>query len=675
MAVDAAVAEPTVPGARSRTRDEGEFGRQLWPVGRVIRRAILQCPAETPVSQAARLMADEGCSSIIVTEAGIAAGIWTERDALALDFTDADALARPIAEVMSAPIRTLREDVTIEDAMPRFRESGLRHFLVVDALGVPVGVLSRTDMVRNSGLHGYLTLRTVSSVTGRRPLEIAASASVAAAARALRQTEAEAALVVEADGTAFGIVTERDILRLVARRDVSRPVRAVASSPVVSVPAGAPLLTAQELMETLHIRHLGVEDEAGTIVAILSFTDILHGIESDYLQHLQAALSRQLAILQAGERRQETILNLTQEGYAEVDQQGRITSCNAAFSALLAMPQADLIGRPLSSLAHGDAAQRLEDGFRAAIAAGETPHRAFETDLLRQNGTSVPVRIAATVLRDETEAVTGAFAFFSDLTQLRQGELRQRELLAQLSQSNAELEAFAYIISHDLQEPLRMIASYLQLVDRRTAGALDGETREFIGYAVDGAKRMQSMITDLLDYSRIDRKGRPFEPCDTGQAADSAIRRLDPAMADIGGRVSRGPLPVIDGDFPQLVRLFQHLIDNALKYSDPARAPRIHISADRDPEQPECWRFAVQDNGIGIEPQFNDRIFLMFQRLHARGAYSGNGIGLAICKRIVERHKGRIWVDSRPGSGSTFLFTLPAAADTAPAGPATETTA
>ncbi|GAA0586383.1 CBS domain-containing protein [Caenispirillum bisanense] len=675
MAVDAAVAEPTVPGARSRAREEGEFGRQLWPVGRIIRRAILQCPADTPVAQAARLMAEQGCSSIIVTEAGAAAGIWTERDALALDFSDADALARPIAEVMSTPIRTLREDVTIEEAMPRFRESGLRHFLVVDAYNKPVGVLSRTDMVRNSGLHGYLTLRTVASVTGRRPLEIAADASVAAAARALRHTEAEAALVVEADGTAFGIVTERDILRLVARRDIGRPVRAVASSPVVAVPAGAPLLTAQELMETLHIRHLGVEDGDGRIAAILSFTDILHGIESDYLQHLQAALSRQLAILQAGERRQETILNLTQEGYAEVDHDGRITTCNAAFAALLGMSQEELTGRALRSLAHGDAATRLDEGFRAAIAAGDTPHAAFETDLLRQNGTSVPVRVAATVLHDEDEAVIGAFAFFSDLTQLRQGEQRQRELLNQLSQSNAELEAFAYIISHDLQEPLRMIASYLQLVDRRTAGTLDGETREFVGYAVDGAKRMQSMITDLLDYSRIDRKGRPFEPCDTGQAADSALRRLEVAMADSGGRVTRGPLPVIDGDFQQLVRLFQHLIDNALKYRAPDRPPRIHISAEADPEQPDRWRFAVQDNGIGIEPQFNDRIFLMFQRLHARGAYSGNGIGLAICKRIVERHKGRIWVESHPGSGSTFLFTLPAAAAAAPAAARTETTA
>ncbi|MCA1939801.1 MAG: CBS domain-containing protein, partial [Caenispirillum bisanense] len=371
MTVEVAAADPalrpTQAAAPQGREDDIAPDRGKWPVGRLVRRTILQCPAETPVAQAARMMADDACSSIIVVEGGRPVGIWTERDALALDLSDPGTLARPIAAVMSAPIVTLPDCVTLEDALPRFREAGLRHFLVVDAEGAPVGVLSRTDVVRNSGLHGYLTLRSVESVTRRRPLEIPADADVAAAARALRQSDAEAALVVESDGTPYGIVTERDILRLVARQDVGHPVRAVASAPIVTVAASAPLLTAQELMESRGIRHLGVEDGLGGIVAILSFTDVLHGIETDYLRHLQAAVSRQMAVLEAGERRQETILNLTQEGYAEVDRHGRLTGCNAAFAALLGVARETLIGSPIATLAEGDAGRRLAEGLAAAL--------------------------------------------------------------------------------------------------------------------------------------------------------------------------------------------------------------------------------------------------------------------------------------------------------------------
>lgn len=665
MTAEVAAADPALrPGQDEPRREGAAAGRETWPVGRIVRRAILQCPAQTPVAQAARMMADEACSSIIVVEAGSPVGIWTERDALALDLADPATLSRPVSAFMSAPIVTLPDTTTLEAAMPRFREAGVRHFLVVDAEGAAVGVLSRTDVVRNSGLHGYLTLRTVESVTKRRPLEIPAAADVATAARALRGAEAEAALVVEEDGTPYGIVTERDILRLVARRDVAKAVRAVASAPIVSVPTAAPLLTAQELMEERGIRHLGVEDGLGSIVAILSFTDILQGIETDYLRHLQAAVSRQMAALEAGERRQETILSLTQEGYAEVDAQGRITACNGAFAMLVGLPRDKLVGQPIAMLSEGPAVEALRSGFSEALAAGDTPHASFETELRHDDGRLVPVRVAATALRGQDGTTGGAFAFFSDLTETRAAERRQRDLLDQIAQSNAELEAFAYIISHDLQEPLRMIASYLQLVERRSAPQLDGESREFIGYAVDGARRMQSMITDLLDYSRIDRRGSPFEPCDAGLALESAVRRLESALAATGARVTWDALPVLSGDFPQLVRLFQHLIDNALKFRDPDRPPRIHVSAERDPDG-GGWRFAVRDNGIGIEPRFSDRIFQMFQRLHARGTYTGNGIGLAICKRIVERHHGRIWVESRPGEGSTFLFTL--SAEDAPA--------
>jgi PAS domain S-box-containing protein len=641
--------------------------RDHWPVGRIVRHSILQCPGETPVAAAARMMAEAGCSSIIVTERGSPAGIWTERDALALDLSDPDTLAWPVRRLMSAPIRTLHQDTTIEDAMPRFREARLRHFLVVDDEDAPVGVLSRTDVVRNSGLHGYLTLRTVGSVAKRRPLTVAVNDSVATVAGALRHSEAEAAVVVNEDGSPYGIITERDILRRVAGRDVSRPVHEIASTPILSIAEGAPLLRAQEMMETNRIRHLAVTGANDDILAVLSFTDILTGIEVDYLRHLQDAVSRQVVALEAGRARQSSILNLTQEGYAEIDLQGRIIDCNAAFETLLGLNRNSLIGLPLPALADSDAARKLEAGFAAVRTADGLRHHTFETDLRHHGSGPRHVRVSATALKGDDGTPTGAFAFFSDLTDLRTGEARNRALVEQLRQSNEELEAFAYIVSHDLQEPLRMVASYLQLVERRIGDALDPETRDFMAFAADGATRMQSMITDLLDYSRIDRKGHAFEDCDAELAVESALRHLDTTLTATGARVTWDPLPTIRADFSQLVRLFQQLIDNAVKFRDPGRLPCIHISAERVPfvdtpetaAPPSAWRFLVRDNGIGIEPAFSDRIFQMFQRLHARGAYGGNGIGLAICKRIVERHGGVIGVDSTLGAGSTFHFTLP----------------
>jgi len=225
----------------------------------------------------------------------------------------------------------------------------------------------------------------------------------------------------------------------------------------------------------------------------------------------------------------------------------------------------------------------------------------------------------------------------------------------ELGRSNAELEQFAYVASHDLQEPLRMVASYTQLLARRYRGKLDSEADEFIGFAVDGATRMQTLIRDLLSYSRVMTQGHSLQPADARLACDMARRNLQKSIEESGATVSVGPLPTVRADATQLAQLFQNLIGNALKYCD-ERAPQIRVAAEaRD----EAWLFSVQDNGIGIESQYFERIFQMFQRLHTREKYSGTGIGLAICRRIVERHGGKIWVESEPGQGSTFHFALP----------------
>jgi two-component system sensor histidine kinase/response regulator len=238
----------------------------------------------------------------------------------------------------------------------------------------------------------------------------------------------------------------------------------------------------------------------------------------------------------------------------------------------------------------------------------------------------------------------------------RQKEIAARqEMQTALERSNAELEQLAYVASHDMQEPLRMIASYLQLVAQRYQGRLDAEADEFIGYAVDGAKRMQALINDLLTYSRVNTKARPSQPTDCRRVVDIALGNLRLAVEESGARIHVGELPVVMGDATQLTQLFQNLIGNAIKFRR-SEAAEVHVSAERTTEG---WMFSVRDNGIGIAPELYERIFVLFQRLHGRREYAGTGIGLALCKKIVERHGGHIGVASEEGRGSTFFFTLP----------------
>jgi two-component system sensor histidine kinase/response regulator len=239
--------------------------------------------------------------------------------------------------------------------------------------------------------------------------------------------------------------------------------------------------------------------------------------------------------------------------------------------------------------------------------------------------------------------------------QLRHEIAAREETQAALLRSNTELEQLAYVASHDMQEPLRMVASYLQLVAQRYRGQLDADADEFIGYAVDGAKRMQALINDLLAYSRVGTKARPFEPTDCARVVDTALSNLRVAIADSGATVTLGTLPTVMGDSMQLLQLFQNLIGNAMKFKRD-EAVRLHIGAE---PAGEFWRFSVSDNGIGIAAEYFERIFVLFQRLHGRGEYPGTGIGLAICKKIVERHGGSISVESQPDVGSTFHFTIP----------------
>jgi light-regulated signal transduction histidine kinase (bacteriophytochrome) len=278
---------------------------------------------------------------------------------------------------------------------------------------------------------------------------------------------------------------------------------------------------------------------------------------------------------------------------------------------------------------------------------------AIEFQGMRHDGSEFPLEITLSVLHsDEGPLIAVAIR---EITVRKAAEARLLQTVAELNRSNEELGQFAYIASHDLQEPLRMVASYTQLLSRRYKGKLDADADEFIGYAVDGANRMQRLIQDLLLYSRVGTAAKSLINTSSERALEYAITNLRGAIEDSGALVTHDPLPQVLADEGQLVQLFQNLVGNAIKYQSPG-VPRVHISSARTGTSK--WTFSIKDNGLGIDSKYFERIFGMFQRLHKREDYAGTGIGLAICKKIVERHGSTISVESEPGRGSTFRFAL-----------------
>ncbi len=258
-------------------------------------------------------------------------------------------------------------------------------------------------------------------------------------------------------------------------------------------------------------------------------------------------------------------------------------------------------------------------------------------------------------LRDIEDQIFGVLGTYEDITDLKHAEMQLAARNEELLRSNDDLEQFAYIASHDLQEPLRMVASFAQLFARRYQGTLDERGEKYLGYVVDGAYRMQQLIDDLLKYSRVGTRGQSLVPVNCNQVVTQALLHLQVSLDETGAQVKTENLPTLRADETQLLQLFQNLIGNAIKFRGEA-APQVRIWAQR---AGDAWQFGVADNGIGIDPQFAERIFVIFQRLHSREEYPGTGIGLAVCKKIVQRHGGRIWFESAPAKGATFFFTIP----------------
>jgi len=284
-----------------------------------------------------------------------------------------------------------------------------------------------------------------------------------------------------------------------------------------------------------------------------------------------------------------------------------------------------------------------------------TPMVDREAEIVDNHGNKRYVLSTKVPFSDRDGVPVGLVGIARDITERKLAEERLKQTLTDLSRSNTDLQQFAYVVSHDLKEPLRMVASFVRLLEKKYQDSLDNNAREYINFAVEGAERMKAFIDDLLLYSRVGRKDSDEELVDTAAVLDWTLQDFAAAIAESGAVVTAGDLPSIMIRRTQLMQVLQNLLGNAIKFSG-EESPRVHLSAE---ERPDCWVFSVRDNGIGIDRQNQERIFEIFQRLHSREEYSGTGIGLAICKKIVERNRGEIWVESEPGKGATFYFTLP----------------
>ncbi|HSL29052.1 MAG TPA: ATP-binding protein [Anaerolineales bacterium] len=363
-------------------------------------------------------------------------------------------------------------------------------------------------------------------------------------------------------------------------------------------------------------------------------------------------------------RRAEQFFNITLDLLCTVSLDGHLIDLNPAWEQTLGYDRQMLKNRPLTELVYPDDIASTASALRR-VADGMASIR-FEARFRDRDG-SYHWLAWAVVISPQDELLYGAAR---DVTQRRLAEEQLQQQADELERSNRELEQFAYVASHDLQEPLRIVSSYVQLLARRYKGKLDQDADEFINYAVEGANRMKTLINDLLAYSRVGTRGKELVPVEMEEVFERVSRNLKIALQESGAALTHDALPVVLADDLQMTQLLQNLLGNAIKFRG-ARPPRVHFGVRR---QEEHWLFFVRDNGIGIDPQYRERIFVIFQRLHNRSEYPGTGIGLAICRKIVERHGGQIWVESVAGEGATFYFTLQPAEHLPPETPQPETT-
>jgi PAS domain S-box-containing protein len=395
---------------------------------------------------------------------------------------------------------------------------------------------------------------------------------------------------------------------------------------LIGAAVGMALYVAGDIPAEIH------SNAAGFISRALTFF-LLGGLLGLYVDRLRQA--------DRAARRLASMVEQTDDGVVVCAPDGTITEWNDGAVRLFGYSAPEAVGSPLRMLAAPGQLEEQREVVAKVLAGGTLDQ--YETTRLRKDGSRIDVALTTSPIRDERGAVVGIGSIVRDITERKQ--------------AGRELEQFAYVASHDLQEPLRSIGGFAELLEQRYGERLDDDGRKFLAFIQGGVERMRALISDLLRYSRSGQAPLHSQPLDANELVREALSSLDAAVRDAGAEVRVGDLPTVVADRAALAQLFGNLLSNALKFTDGRRPPEVEVSAAREGDGE--WRFTVADNGLGIPPGDAERVFGMFERLHGPDEYGGTGIGLAICRRIVERHGGRIWCEPREGGGTAFQFTLP----------------
>ena len=361
------------------------------------------------------------------------------------------------------------------------------------------------------------------------------------------------------------------------------------------------------------------------------------------------------AALKESETRYRRLHETMRDAFVQIDMTGRIIDFNHAFQQMIGHAQDKLLTLKEEELTPPKWHAATEKIISEQVFS-QGRSEVYEKEYIRADGTFFPAELRTFLITADAHECIGMWSIVRDITQRKQIELEREQAMHALKRSNEDLKQFAYVASHDLQEPLRMVASYTQLLAERYNNQLDEKARKFINYAVDGASRMQALIQDLLAFSRVETHVRGLKPVDAHSALCDATANLKTMIDETGTLITTDDLPHVQADETQLSQVFQNLIANGIKFRKKSSNPHIHVFANR---QNDHWCLAVKDNGIGIDTKYQGRVFVVFQRLHTRHEYPGTGIGLALCKRIIDRHGGKIWFESTLKQGTTFYFTLP----------------
>lgn len=367
------------------------------------------------------------------------------------------------------------------------------------------------------------------------------------------------------------------------------------------------------------------------------------------LEQSTGEIRRSQIELEVLHRKYHDLFNTAPVGYITLNPEGIITEVNDTIVELMGFPKSHFNMNVFTLFV---APNSKDTFYRVLTNVNMVKRQTKELELTKIDGTTFCALTEFVFSRDDRQFKLA----ITDITERKKAEEQLNETITELNRSNKELQSFAYITSHDLQEPLRTIASYAQLIERRYKGKIDNDADEFIEFMIDGSFRMKEMIQGLLEYSRVGTRGHQFKEFPAKTALNYALSNLGATIAETDAEIKSDSLPVICADEGQIIRLFQNLIENGIKFRKEGIRPKIHISSNKNDNE---YVFSVRDNGIGLEEQYSDKIFEVFKRLHAIGEYQGTGIGLAIVKRIIDRHRGKIWVESELGEGSTFYFTIP----------------